>query len=194
MYFSYDTRLGRDVVIEPNVVFGKGVTIAAGVTIKAFSHIEGASIATGASVGPFARLRPGTRLEADARIGNFVEVKNSVIGEGAKANHLSYLGDATVGERANVGAGSITCNYDGYQKAQTVIGAHAFIGSNTALVAPVKVGEGAVIGAGSVITREVKPGALAITRSNQQQIEGWADERRKMRAKEPGSSNGKEEH
>lgn len=194
VYFSYDTRLGRDVVIEPNVVFGKGVSIAAGVTIKAFSHIEGASIATGASVGPFARLRPGTRLEADARIGNFVEVKNSVIGEGAKANHLSYLGDATVGERANVGAGSITCNYDGYQKAHTVIGAHAFIGSNSALVAPVRVGDGAVVGAGSVITREVKPGALAITRSNQQQIEGWADERRKMRAKEPGSDKAKEEH
>lgn len=195
VYFSFDTRIGRDVVIEPNVVFGKGVTVASGVTIKAFSHIEGASIATGASVGPFARLRPGTRLEAGSRIGNFVEVKNAVIGEGAKANHLSYLGDATVGERANVGAGSITCNYDGYQKAHTTIGAHAFIGSNSALVAPVNVGEGAVIGAGSVITRDVKPGALAITRANQQQIEGWADERRKMRAKETGDDEkAKEDH
>ena len=139
VYFSHDTRLGRDVLIEPSVVFGPGVTVADGATIRAFSHIEGTSIGPGATVGPFARLRPGTRLEAGARVGNFVETKNTVMGEGAKANHLTYIGDAVVGERANIGAGTITCNYDGYQKSKTEIGAHAFIGSNTALVAPISV-------------------------------------------------------
>ncbi|MBM3507177.1 MAG: bifunctional UDP-N-acetylglucosamine diphosphorylase/glucosamine-1-phosphate N-acetyltransferase GlmU [Alphaproteobacteria bacterium] len=185
VYFSHDTRVGRDVVIEPNVLFGPGVTLADGAIVCAFSHIEGASIGPGASVGPFARLRPGTRLEAGARIGNFVEAKNVQMGEGAKANHLTYLGDTVVGERANIGAGTITCNYDGYTKSQTAIGAHAFVGSNTALVAPVKVGEGAVVGAGSVITRDVKPGALALTRPPQHQIEGWAEERRQSRTKAP---------
>ena len=195
VYFSYDTRLGRDVLIEPNVLFGPGVTIADGATVRAFSHIEGTSIGPGASVGPFARLRPGTRLEAGARIGNFVEAKNTVMGEGAKANHLTYLGDTTVGERANIGAGTITCNYDGYVKAKTEIGAHAFIGSNTALVAPVKVGEGAVIGAGSVITRDVKSGALALTRPPQREIDGWAAERREARNQhaEPAKHKVKEE-
>ena len=185
VYFSYDTRLGRDVTVEPSVVFGPGVTVADGAFIRAFSHIEGASIGPGASVGPFARLRPGTRLDAGARIGNFVEAKNAVLGEGAKANHLTYIGDTVVGERANIGAGTVTCNYDGYQKSQTEIGAGAFIGSNTALVAPVKVGAGAVIGAGSVITRDVNPGALSLTRPPQQQIDGWADDRRASRARQP---------
>ena len=195
VYFSYDTRLGRDVLIEPNVLFGPGVTIADGATVRAFSHIEGTSIGPGASVGPFARLRPGTRLEAGARIGNFVEAKNTVMGEGAKANHLAYLGDTTVGERANIGAGTITCNYDGYAKSKTEIGAHAFIGSNTALVAPVKVGEGAVIGAGSVITRDVKSGALALTRPPQREIDGWGEERRAARNQhaEPAKHKVKEE-
>ena len=190
VFFSYDTRLGRDVLVEPNVIFGPGVTVADGAAIRAFSHIEGASIGAGASIGPFARLRPGTRLEAGARVGNFVEIKNSVLGEGAKANHLSYLGDTTVGERANIGAGTITCNYDGYTKSQTEIGAHAFIGSNTALVAPVKVGEGAVVGAGSVITRDVAPGALAVTRPGQWQVDGWAESRRRKHAKVSGPVSG----
>ena len=196
VYFSYDTRLGRDVLVEPNVLFGPGVTVADGATIRAFSHIEGASIGPGASVGPCARLRPGTRLEAGARIGNFVEAKNTVMGEGAKANHLTYLGDTTVGERANIGAGTITCNYDGYTKSKTEIGAHAFVGSNTALVAPVKVGEGAVIGAGSVITRDVKSGALALTRPPQREIDGWAEERREARNQSAGTAKDKikEEH
>jgi bifunctional UDP-N-acetylglucosamine pyrophosphorylase/glucosamine-1-phosphate N-acetyltransferase len=194
VYFSYDTRLGRDVVIEPNVLFGPGVTVADGAVVRAFSHIEGASIGRGASVGPFARLRPGTRLEAGARVGNFVEAKNAVLGEGAKANHLTYLGDAVVGERANIGGGTIICNYDGYRKSQTVIGAHAFIGSNTALVAPVTVGEGAVIGAGSVITRDVKSGALALTRPPQREIDGWADERRNAREPEQHGQDRAKDH
>ena len=153
VWFAYDTRLGRDVTVEPHVVFGPGVEIADGATIHAFSHIEGAIIGAKASIGPFARIRPGTRLAEKTKVGNFVELKKANIGEGAKVNHLSYVGDAEVGARANIGAGTITCNYDGFGKYRTVIGAGAFIGSNTALVAPVTVGEGAVIGAGSVITR-----------------------------------------
>ena len=173
-YFSFDTRLGSDVTIEPNVHFGPGVTVADGATIKAFSHIEGAEIGAGAVIGPFARLRPGARIGAKARVGNFVEIKNSVLGAGAKANHLSYVGDAEVGDKANIGAGTITCNYDGFGKYGTVIGAGAFIGSNTALVAPVTVGEGAIVGAGSVITKDVEPDSLAVERSQQRGLSGWA--------------------
>ena len=174
VWFAFDTRLGRDVTVEPHVVFGPGVSIADGATIHAFSHIEGAAIAAKASIGPFARLRPGTRLGEGAKVGNFVEFKKADVGEGAKVNHLSYIGDAQVGARANIGAGTITCNYDGFRKYRTVIGAGAFIGSNTALVAPVTVGEGAIVGAGSVITRDVEADSLAIERSEQKGIAGWA--------------------
>ena len=174
VWFAHDTVLGRDVTIEPNVVFGPGVTVADGVTLRAFSHIEGATIASGATVGPFARLRPGAVLEADSHVGNFVELKNAVLGKGAKANHLTYLGDASVGAGANIGAGTITCNYNGYLKQKTVIGEGAFIGSNSALVAPVTIGSGAIIGAGSVITRDVEADALAVTRPETLTKQGWA--------------------
>jgi bifunctional UDP-N-acetylglucosamine pyrophosphorylase/glucosamine-1-phosphate N-acetyltransferase len=174
VWFAYDTRLGRDVTVEPHVVFGPGVDIADGATIHAFSHIEGATIGAKASIGPFARIRPGTRLGERTKVGNFVELKKAQIGEGAKVNHLSYVGDAEVGARANIGAGTITCNYDGFGKYKTVIGAGAFIGSNTALVAPVTVGDGAVVGAGSVITEDVEADALAVERSEQKGIAGWA--------------------
>jgi bifunctional UDP-N-acetylglucosamine pyrophosphorylase / glucosamine-1-phosphate N-acetyltransferase len=174
VWFAADTRLGRDVTVEPHVVFGPGVEIADGATIKAFSHIEGAIIATKAVIGPFARLRPGARIGEKAKVGNFVEVKKAVLGPGAKANHLSYIGDAEVGADANIGAGTITCNYDGFGKYSTVIGAGAFIGSNTALVAPVTVGEGAVVGAGSVITKDVEAYSLAVERNEQKGIAGWA--------------------
>ncbi len=167
VWFSFDTVLGRDVTVEPGVIFAPGVRVADGVRIRAFSHLEGAEVGAGAVVGPFARLRPGTRIEAAARIGNFVEVKNALIGEGAKANHLTYIGDAEIGADANIGAGTITCNYDGFAKHRTVIGAGAFIGSNTALVAPVSVGRGAIVGAGSTITRDVDEDALAIERAPQ---------------------------
>ena len=174
VWFAHDTVLGRDVTIEPNVVFGPGVTVADGVTLRAFSHIEGATIASGATVGPFARLRPGAVLEADSHVGNFVELKNAVLGKGAKANHLTYLGDASIGAGANIGAGTITCNYNGYLKQKTVIGEGAFIGSNSALVAPVTIGDGAIIGAGSVITRDVEADALAVTRPETLTKSGWA--------------------
>ncbi len=168
VFLAFDTSFGRDVVIEPNVVFGTGVSVGDDVRIRAFSHIEGATIAAGAAVGPFARLRPGADLGENARVGNFVEVKNAVIEQGAKVNHLSYVGDSRVGAHANVGAGTITCNYDGFTKSHTDIGAGAFIGSNTALVAPVKIGDGATVGAGSVITKDVPADALAVTRARQQ--------------------------
>jgi bifunctional UDP-N-acetylglucosamine pyrophosphorylase/glucosamine-1-phosphate N-acetyltransferase len=174
VWFAYDTKLGRDVTVEPHVVFGPGVQVADGATIHAFSHIEGAIIGTRASIGPFARIRPGTRLAEKTKVGNFVELKKAEIGEGAKVNHLSYVGDASVGAKANIGAGTITCNYDGFGKYRTTIGAGAFIGSNTALVAPVTVGDGAIVGAGSVITSDVEPDSLAIERSNQKGIAGWA--------------------
>jgi bifunctional UDP-N-acetylglucosamine pyrophosphorylase/glucosamine-1-phosphate N-acetyltransferase len=174
VWFAYDTKLGRDVTVEPHVVFGPGVGIADGATIHAFSHIEGALIGAKASIGPFARIRPGTKLAQGTKVGNFVELKKAEVGEGAKVNHLSYVGDAQVGARANIGAGTITCNYDGFGKYGTVIGAGAFIGSNTALVAPVSVGEGAIVGAGSVITRDVEPDSLAVERSEQKGIPGWA--------------------
>jgi bifunctional UDP-N-acetylglucosamine pyrophosphorylase/glucosamine-1-phosphate N-acetyltransferase len=174
VWLAFDTRLGRDVTVEPHVVFGPGVTVADGATIKAFSHIEGAAIGARAAVGPFARIRPGTSLAEGSKAGNFVELKKAMVGRGAKVNHLSYVGDAEVGERANVGAGTITCNYDGFGKHRTVIGEGAFIGSNSALVAPVTIGAGAIIGAGSVITTDVEADSLAIERSEQLGIAGWA--------------------
>ena len=174
VYFSHDTRLGRDVTVGPHVVFGPGVAVGDDVEIRAFCHIEGARIATGARIGPFARLRPGADIAAEAHIGNFVEIKNATVETGAKINHLAYVGDSRVGAKANVGAGTITCNYDGFAKHHTDIGAGAFIGSNTALVAPVTVGDGAIIGAGSVITGDVAADALALTRADQQEREGWA--------------------
>ena len=174
VWFAFDTRLGRDVTVEPHVVFGPGVSVADGATIHAFSHIEGATIGARASIGPFARIRPGTSLGEKAKVGNFVELKKAEVAAGAKVNHLSYVGDASVGAGANIGAGTITCNYDGFGKHRTVIGAGAFIGSNTALVAPVTVGEGAIVGAGSVITRDVEADSLAVERSEQKGIAGWA--------------------
>jgi len=174
VYFSHDTIVGRDVVIGQNVVFGPGVEIADGARINPFSHLEGARIAAGAVVGPFARLRPGAEIGAAARIGNFVEVKKAAIGDGAKVSHLSYIGDAEIGAGANIGAGTITCNYDGYNKHKTTIGAGAFIGSNSALVAPLSIGDGAYVGSGSVITKTVAPGDLAVARGRQAAIEGWA--------------------
>jgi bifunctional UDP-N-acetylglucosamine pyrophosphorylase/glucosamine-1-phosphate N-acetyltransferase len=174
VHLAADTKLGRDVIVEPYVVFGAGVVVEEGAVIRSFSHLEGAHVGKGASVGPFARLRPGARLGAKSRVGNFVEVKEATIEAGAKANHLAYIGDARVGENANIGAGTITCNYDGFDKHRTDIGKDAFIGSNSALVAPVAIGEGAYIGSGSVITRDVPAGALALERSQQAVKEGWA--------------------
>lgn len=184
VYLSMDTRIGRDAVIGPNVVCGPKVVIGERAEILPFCHFEGAVIEDGARVGPFARLRPGARIGRGAHIGNFVEVKNAVVEAGAKANHLSYIGDARIGAKANVGAGTITCNYDGFFKDFTDIGAGAFIGSNTALVAPVKVGEGAIIGAGSVVTTDVPADALRIERGQQTTIEGWAARFRSRRARE----------
>jgi bifunctional UDP-N-acetylglucosamine pyrophosphorylase / glucosamine-1-phosphate N-acetyltransferase len=175
VWFTYDTVIGRDVLIEPNVFFGPGVTVADHAQIHAFSHIEGASIGEGAQVGPYARLRPGTVLEEKAKVGNFVEVKKARLGKGAKANHLSYIGDADVGAKANIGAGTITCNYDGYFKYQTVIGEGAFIGSNSALIAPVKIGRDAIVAAGSAVSRDVADGELRLVRAEQLVKPGWAD-------------------
>jgi bifunctional UDP-N-acetylglucosamine pyrophosphorylase/glucosamine-1-phosphate N-acetyltransferase len=175
VFLSLDTELGRDVLVEPNVIFGPGVSVGDGAVINAFSHVEGAKIGTKATIGPFARLRPGSRIGARAKIGNFVEIKNTELGEGAKASHLTYLGDARVGAEANIGAGTITCNYDGFLKFETVIGDNAFIGSNSALVAPVTIGDGAFVGSGSVITENVPPNALALARGRQAVKAGWAD-------------------
>jgi bifunctional UDP-N-acetylglucosamine pyrophosphorylase/glucosamine-1-phosphate N-acetyltransferase len=174
VFLSADTRLGKDVIIEPNVFIGPAVEIADDVTIRSFCHLEGATIARGAVVGPFARLRPGARIGEHAHIGNFVEIKNASVESGAKINHLSYVGDARVGEKANIGAGTITCNYDGVAKYFTDIGAGAFIGSNSALVAPVKIGEGAYIGSGSVIDRDVEADSLALERAQMVVKPGWA--------------------
>jgi bifunctional UDP-N-acetylglucosamine pyrophosphorylase / glucosamine-1-phosphate N-acetyltransferase len=184
VFFSYDTRIGNDVIVEPNCWFGPGVRIESGAVIHAFSHLEGASVASGASVGPFARLRPGTSLAQDVKVGNFVEVKAAQVERGAKISHLSYIGDARVGAEANIGAGTITCNYDGYLKHRTDIGAGAFIGSNSALVAPVKIGENANVGAGSVITRDVAEDALAVARGRQIEIAGWAKKYRETKKAE----------
>jgi bifunctional UDP-N-acetylglucosamine pyrophosphorylase/glucosamine-1-phosphate N-acetyltransferase len=182
VYLCADTKFGRDVVVEPFVVFGEKVTVDDGAVIHSFSHIAGALIGKSVSVGPFARLRPGTRLGEGARIGNFVEVKEAVVEAGAKANHLTYLGDASVGANANIGAGTITCNYDGAAKHRTEIGRDAFIGSNSALVAPVKIGEGSYIGSGSVITQDVPADSLALGRSRQVVKEGWASRLRGLKA------------
>lgn len=175
VWFAWDTVLGRDVTIEPNVVFGPGVRVADGVTIHAFSSLTGATLETGVEVGPYARLRPGAVLKAGAKIGNFVEVKNAVMGEGAKASHLTYLGDADIGAGANIGAGTITCNYDGYFKYRTVIGERAFIGSNSALIAPVRIGADAIVAAGSAVSRDVDAGELRMVRAEQLVKPGWAD-------------------
>jgi bifunctional UDP-N-acetylglucosamine pyrophosphorylase / glucosamine-1-phosphate N-acetyltransferase len=175
VWFSWDTQLGRDVSIEPNVFFGPGVSIADGAKIRAFCHLEGASLAAGAEIGPYARLRPGAVLGEKAKVGNFVEIKKSTLGKGAKASHLSYIGDAEVGEDANIGAGTITCNYDGYFKHKTVIGDRAFIGSNSSLIAPVKIGRDAIVGAGSAVSRDVADGELRLVRAEQLVKPGWAD-------------------
>ncbi|MAY60749.1 MAG: bifunctional N-acetylglucosamine-1-phosphate uridyltransferase/glucosamine-1-phosphate acetyltransferase [Rhizobiales bacterium] len=174
VYFSHDTEIGRDVLIEPSVWFGPGVSVGEGAVIHAFSHIEGATIGEGAQVGPFARLRPGADLGEGSKVGNFCEVKKADIGPGAKVNHLTYIGDATIGAKANIGAGTITCNYDGVNKHRTVIGEGAFIGSNSSLVAPVEIGDGAYIGSGSVITKTVEADALALTRTPQENRPGKA--------------------
>ena len=180
VFFSHDTELAPDVVVEPNVVFGPGVSVGRGSRIRAFSHLEGARVGEDCEVGPYARLRPGAIMEKGSKVGNFVEMKKAVLGEGAKANHLTYLGDATVGAKANIGAGTITCNYDGYGKYKTEIGEGAFIGSNSSLVAPVTIGKGAIVGAGSVITKNVDEDSLGVARGEQRGLAGWAA---KFRAK-----------
>ena len=191
VWFSWDTELGRDVTIGPSVVFGPGVRIGNNVKIQGFCHFEGAVVADGAVLGPFARLRPGAVIGPDAHVGNFVEIKNAVIETGAKVNHLSYIGDARVGAKANIGAGTITCNYDGFFKSHTDIGAGAFIGSNTCLVAPVAIGDGAIVGAGSAIAKDVPPGALAVTRGPFTVREGWADGFRERRGAEKQANSGR---
>jgi len=182
VYLSADTRIGQDVVIGPNVVFGPGVEISNKAEIRAFCHIEQAKVEEGALIGPYARLRPGTIVGGGAHIGNFVELKNTEVGRGAKINHLSYIGDATVGSKANIGAGTITCNYDGFRKHHTSIGAEAFVGSNSALVAPVSVGDGAYVGAGSVITMDVPANTLAVARGRQSNLDDWAKRFREEQA------------
>lgn len=181
VHLSWDTEIEPGVVVEPNVVFGPGVTVEAGAVIRAFSHLEGATVRADAVVGPFARLRPGAVIGQRAHVGNFVEVKNTSLGEGAKANHLAYLGDGEVGARANIGAGVIFCNYDGFDKHRTVVGEGAFVGSDTALVAPVVIGAGAYIGSGSVITKDVAPDALALERGPQVEKPGWAARFRELK-------------
>jgi bifunctional UDP-N-acetylglucosamine pyrophosphorylase/glucosamine-1-phosphate N-acetyltransferase len=175
VFFSYDTELAADVTIEPNVVFGPGVKVERGTRIRAFSHLEGAHVGEDCEVGPYARLRPGAVMEKASKVGNFVEMKKATLGEGAKANHLSYLGDATIGAGANIGAGTITCNYDGYFKHQTKIGERAFIGSNSALIAPVTIGADAIVAAGSAVSRDVAAGELRMVRAEQLVKPGWAD-------------------
>jgi bifunctional UDP-N-acetylglucosamine pyrophosphorylase/glucosamine-1-phosphate N-acetyltransferase len=182
VWLAADTRLGRDVVIGPGVVFGPGVELGEGVEVRAFCHLEGVRVEAGATIGPFARLRPGSVVGAGAHVGNFVELKAATLGPGAKANHLSYVGDAAVGAGANIGAGTITCNYDGFAKSRTEIGTGAFIGSNSALVAPVRIGAGAVIGAGSTIVEDVPADAIAVARGAQVTRPGAAAKRRARRA------------
>jgi bifunctional UDP-N-acetylglucosamine pyrophosphorylase/glucosamine-1-phosphate N-acetyltransferase len=174
VFLCADTAFGRDVLIEPHVVIGPGVSIADGAVIHAFSHLEGASVGAGATIGPYARLRPGARLAEKAKVGNFVEIKNANVATGAKVNHLTYIGDADIGANANIGAGTITCNYDGFFKYRTEIGENAFIGSNSALVAPVKIGAGAYVGSGSVVTKNVAADALVVARGRQMEKAGWA--------------------
>ncbi|OZA94258.1 MAG: UDP-N-acetylglucosamine diphosphorylase/glucosamine-1-phosphate N-acetyltransferase [Erythrobacter sp. 34-65-8] len=175
VFFSHDTEIDADVTVEPHVVFGSGVSVASGARIRAFSHLEGATVGEGCEVGPYARLRPGSVMERGSKVGNFVEMKKTTLGAGAKANHLTYLGDAEVGAGANIGAGTITCNYDGYFKYRTVIGERAFIGSNSALIAPVTIGADAIVAAGSAVSRDVGPGDLRMVRGEQIVKPGWAD-------------------
>ena len=184
VYFSFDTKLGRDVVVGPQVIFAPGVEVGDKVQIKGFCHFEGASIAGGATLGPYARLRPGAQIGEGAHIGNFVEIKKASVEEGAKVNHLTYIGDARVGAKANIGAGTITCNYDGFDKHFTDIGAGAFVGSNSSLVAPVTLGDGAYIGSGSVVSKDVGADALALTRAEQSEREGWAAKFRTRKIRE----------
>lgn len=183
VYFAADTEIGQDAVLGPGIVFGPGVRVAKGAVVNAWSHLEGAEIAEGASVGPFARIRPGSVIGEGAKVGNFVETKKAVLGKGAKVSHLTYLGDASVGEEANIGAGTITCNYDGFEKFTTVIGAGAFVGSNSSLVAPVEIGAGAYVGSGSVITKNVEQDSLAVARGRQIEKSGWALSFRKRQKK-----------
>ncbi len=190
VFFTHDTQIGKGATVEPYVVFGPGVRVAGGATIRAFSHLEGATVGAGAVIGPYARLRPGAVLREQSRAGNFVEIKNATLGAGAKVNHLTYIGDADIGARANIGAGTITCNYDGVGKHRTVIGEEAFIGSNSALVAPLEIGAGAYVGSGSVVTENVPAESLAIARGRQQNREGWAA---KFRARIKGEKDGKAE-
>lgn len=183
VFFSHDTVIENDVTLEPNVVFGPGVTVRSGAKVRAFSHLEGAEVSGGCEIGPYVRLRPGAVLEAGAKVGNFVEIKNTRLGAGAKANHLAYLGDGDVGAGANIGAGTIFCNYDGFLKYKTKVGTNAFVGSNSSLVAPVTIGDGAFVGSGSVITKDVEPNGLAVARGRQMQKAGWATSfREKMAA------------
>ena len=191
VFFSHDTVIAADVVVEPHVVFAPGVTVAAGARIRAFSHLEGAVVGEGCEIGPYARLRPGTVLGRGVKVGNFVETKNTAMGDGAKANHLAYLGDGSIGAGANIGAGTIFCNYDGFLKHQTNIGAGAFVGSNSALVAPVSIGDGAYVGSGSVITKDVPGDALAVARAPQMTREGWAKTFRTKKAAEKAAKGKK---
>ena len=174
VFFSHDTELSRDVVLEPNVIFGPKVQVGEGAVIHANCHLEGTKVAAKATIGPFARLRPGSDVGEGAKIGNFVETKSAKIAAGAKVNHLSYIGDAEIGSKANIGAGTITCNYDGFSKFKTIIGANAFVGSNSSLVAPVSIGEGAYVGSGSVVTQDVSANALAVARGRQVEKPDWA--------------------
>lgn len=192
VFFSWDTRLGRDVTVAPFVTFGPGVSVGDRVEIRSFCHLEGASVADDALIGPYARLRPGAKIEDGAHIGNFVEIKNAAVEPKAKVNHLTYIGDARIGAAANIGAGTITCNYDGFSKSLTDIGVGAFIGSNSSLVAPVKIGDGAIVGAGSVIASDVAADALALTRAGHEERPGWARDfrERKRAAKAAGRGAG----
>ena len=191
VYFSADTAIGRDALIEPNVVFGPGVTVESGARIRAFSHLEGCHVGSGSTVGPFARLRPGAELSNDTHIGNFVEIKNAQIADGTKVNHLSYIGDASVGAKTNIGAGTITCNYDGVSKHRTEIGENVFIGSNTMLVAPVQVGDAAMTATGTVVTRNVPQGDMAVGRARQDNKPGLAVKLfSKLRAAKAAKSEG----
>jgi bifunctional UDP-N-acetylglucosamine pyrophosphorylase/glucosamine-1-phosphate N-acetyltransferase len=192
VFFAHDTEIAADVIVEPHVVFGPGVKVSAGARIRAFSHLEGARVGEGCEIGPYARLRPGTVLARGVRIGNFVEAKNTEMGEGAKANHLAYLGDGRIGADANIGAGTIFCNYDGFEKHQTTIGEGAFVGSNSAIVAPVSIGDGAYVGSGSVITKDVPDDALAVARGHQMTREGWAKTFRTRKASEKASRKKKD--